>query len=204
MNALTLRAATLTAAAVLAWGQTTAQAETPLASVDVIGELQNRAGKSLGTVEGVLDIFEFSIQDGRLLANGVLNGEVIKKNGKTKQALDAVPVSIPVIGMEAAEEPSGAGEAAELQDACQILTLSLGPLDLDLLGLVVHLDEVNLDISADPAGGLLGDLLCGVADLLGGTLDDLLGNIGTLLDVLDFVGLVDDFLDILNNIGGTV
>ena len=28
---------------------------------------------------------------------------------------------------------------------------------------VVHLDQVNLDITADPAGGLLGQLLCSLA-----------------------------------------
>ncbi len=29
---------------------------------------------------------------------------------------------------------------------CQILHLELGPLDLDLLGLVIHLDKVVLDV----------------------------------------------------------
>jgi hypothetical protein len=42
-------------------------------------------------------------------------------------------------------------------------------LDLNLLGLVVHLDRVVLDISAVPgAGNLLGNLLCAVAGLLDG------------------------------------
>ena len=53
----------------------------------------------------------------------------------------------------------------------------LGPLDLDLLGLEVHLDTVVLDIVAVRAQGkLLGNLLCAVAGLLdGGALDGLLG-----------------------------
>jgi hypothetical protein len=46
---------------------------------------------------------------------------------------------------------------------CEVLHLELGPLDLNLLGLVVHLDQVVLDITAVPGGGLLGDLLCGLA-----------------------------------------
>ena len=52
----------------------------------------------------------------------------------------------------------------------------LGPLDLNLLGLEIHLDTVVLDIIANPAGGLLGELLCAVANLLdGGPLGGLLG-----------------------------
>ena len=43
----------------------------------------------------------------------------------------------------------------------------LGPLDLNLLGLEVHLDRVVLDIGAEPGpGNLLGNLLCAVAGLL--------------------------------------
>jgi hypothetical protein len=51
--------------------------------------------------------------------------------------------------------------------SCQILDLTLGPLDLDLLGLVVHLDTVHLNITAQQGpGNLLGNLLCAVANLL--------------------------------------
>ena len=50
---------------------------------------------------------------------------------------------------------------------CDILHLELGPLDLDLLGLVVHLDKIVLDIDAESGpGNLLGNLLCGIAGLL--------------------------------------
>jgi hypothetical protein len=45
-------------------------------------------------------------------------------------------------------------------------------LDLNLLGLTVHLDQVVLDIAAQPgAGNLLGNLLCAVANLLNGGLN---------------------------------
>jgi hypothetical protein len=53
---------------------------------------------------------------------------------------------------------------------CTVLDLTLGPLDLNLLGLMVHLgggatgtDPVHLTITADPTGGLLGSLLCSLA-----------------------------------------
>jgi hypothetical protein len=52
---------------------------------------------------------------------------------------------------------------------CEVLNLLLGPLHLELLGLVVDLygatpnDAVQVLISGDPKGGLLGNLLCGLA-----------------------------------------
>ena len=51
--------------------------------------------------------------------------------------------------------------------SCEILNLVLGPLDLNLLGLEVHLDQVVLNITPQAgAGNLLGNLLCAVANLL--------------------------------------
>jgi hypothetical protein len=52
--------------------------------------------------------------------------------------------------------------------SCSVLSLAVGPLDLNLLGLVVELDDCNrgpvtVDITAIPGGGLLGDLLCSLA-----------------------------------------
>ena len=69
---------------------------------------------------------------------------------------------------------------------CDILHLELGPLDLDLLGLEVHLNKVVLDIDADPTGGLLGALLCAVANLLdvGGPLADIVGLLNQILALL--------------------
>src|SRR3954470_22513983 len=49
------------------------------------------------------------------------------------------------------------------QRICPVLDLTLGPVDLNLLGLIVHLDQVHLTITADSNGGLLGRLLCGLA-----------------------------------------
>ena len=46
---------------------------------------------------------------------------------------------------------------------CTVLDLPIGPLDLNLLGLLVHLDRTELRITADPTGGLLGSLLCSLS-----------------------------------------
>ncbi|MDH2444587.1 ABC transporter substrate-binding protein [Amnibacterium sp. CER49] len=66
--------------------------------------------------------------------------------------------------------------------SCKVLDLTLGPLHLDLLGLVVDLSQVHLTITAQSGpGNLLGNLLCTVANLLnnGGG-----GGLATLLNKL--------------------
>jgi hypothetical protein len=47
---------------------------------------------------------------------------------------------------------------------CSILDLVLGPLHLNLLGLIVDLNQVHLTITADPTGGVLGSLFCSLAN----------------------------------------
>ena len=49
---------------------------------------------------------------------------------------------------------------------CGILNLALGPINLNLLGLQVNTSPICLTITAYQGGGLLGDLLCSVANLL--------------------------------------
>jgi len=87
--------------------------------------------------------------------------------------------------------PVGGGTAAQDAAFSNILNLSLGPVDLTLLGLNVHLDNcadgpVTVDVTADPNGGLLGSLLSGLADKvnLTGDLTKLIGRIDNLIDGL--------------------
>jgi hypothetical protein len=47
---------------------------------------------------------------------------------------------------------------------CQVLDLTVGPLNVDLLGLIVDLKRVHLTITAIPGGGVLGNLFCGLAN----------------------------------------
>ena len=72
------------------------------------------------------------------------------------------------------------------QGSCRILELDLGPLNLDLLGLVVDLSAISLDVTAVAGpGNLLGNLLCAVAGLLDGSnltaLDRLLQQLNAIL-----------------------
>jgi hypothetical protein len=73
--------------------------------------------------------------------------------------------------------------AMSQQASCDILHLVLAPLDLDLLGLQVHLDRVVLNIVAvSGAGNLLGNLLCAITGLLDGGLAGQLGQLTNLLN----------------------
>jgi hypothetical protein len=48
--------------------------------------------------------------------------------------------------------------------SCQVLDLVVGPLNLQLLGLVVNLQRVHLTVTATRGQGVLGDLFCTLAD----------------------------------------
>jgi len=74
--------------------------------------------------------------------------------------------------------------------SCDILNLVLGPLHLDLLGLVVDLNRVVLNITGQTgAGNLLGNLLCGLVGILdnGVTLTQFLSVLNSLVDALNSV-----------------
>jgi hypothetical protein len=79
----------------------------------------------------------------------------------------------------AASQSLPASAAQAQPQSCQVLKLVLGPLHLDLLGLVVdlygktHVNPVVVTINAIPSQGLLGQLLCGLAG--GGGINSLAG-----------------------------
>ena len=84
--------------------------------------------------------------------------------------------------------PTAEARAAGVQAAatCDILNLVLGPIDLNLLGLRLQTNEIRIDLTAESGGGLLGDLLCAIANLLngGGALAQIVGLLNQILGVL--------------------
>lgn len=80
---------------------------------------------------------------------------------------------------------------AETGEECAILHLELAPIDIDLLGLHVDTSAICLDVTATEGGGLLGDLLCGLA-----------GDIPLGLDGIDLGGLTGAIQDILDGVLG--
>ena len=112
-----------------------------------------------------------TVQNGQLLANGLIGSN---------------PFSVPLaVGAEPSNGP------------CPILNLSLAPIDLNLLGLRVQTSAICLDVTAQPGGGLLGDLLCGVANLLSGgvPLADVLAGLEATGDLTRFLNGLTAILD---------
>ena len=131
----------------------------------------------------------FQLEDGAMTVTGTLTG-VIPGEGRFSEEITTTVES--ANGMSLTDEADAQAMNLASNHGCDILNLVLGPLDLNLLGLEVHLDTVVLDIIAVPgAGNLLGNLLCAVAGLLDPTspLDALLGQL---------LGLLEDILGALN------
>src|SRR5215207_767416 len=123
-----------------------------------------------GKFTGNFAIKEFKVVNNQIVAVGTLTGTIQNSVGNV---IGTVLKTIQMI--------------VNITNAsCDILHLELGPLDLDLLGLEVHLNKIVLDIDADPTGGLLGALLCAVANLLdvGGPLADIVGLLNQILALL--------------------
>jgi hypothetical protein len=118
-----------------------------------------------GTVTGTFEPRRFTQDGGQLMAVGLLTATLTRPSGRV-EGTESQVVTLPVMSAEGMSAARVASRAA----ACDILHLVLGPLDLDVLGLKVHLDKVVLNIDAEPGpGNLLGNLLCAVAGLLDNT-----------------------------------
>jgi len=110
------------------------------------------AGAQAAAFNGKMTIQGFATVNGKLVARVALKGTV---------ATAAGPQTIETVIPSAAVAVSG---------TCQVLNLVLGPLHLDLLGLVVDLNQVTLTITAQQGPGmLLGNLVCAIANLLNGS-----------------------------------
>jgi hypothetical protein len=116
------------------------------------GLITNISGEVAGVSRfvGTFDLTRVAVQNGQLVAIGTLSGTLTNLVTGATQTINQL-ITLPL----------------SLSGTCDILHLTLGPLDLNLLGLMVHLDRVVLDITAQSGpGNLLGNLLCGIAGLL--------------------------------------
>src|SRR5690242_10051223 len=77
-------------------------------------------------IPATFNITSFAVQNGKVVANGTVN---FAFNGLNQAVQTALPIT----------QASG---------SCPVLSLTLGPLHLDLLGLVVDLNQINLNITA--------------------------------------------------------
>lgn len=136
-------------------------------------------GKKIGEFTGTLSLDSFSLNDAEdaIQTSGSLDGTL-----KRKSTTDSVSQSFENTATQLASN-----------EGCTILTLDLGPLDLELLGLRVQLNEINLDITGETgSGNLLGNLLCAVA------------NLGSGSGLLGLSGIVQDLLNVVNDLLGSL
>jgi hypothetical protein len=115
---------------------------------DLLCAIAARGASAAGPAfKGTFALRRFTAHAGRLYAVGRLRGRLgDRRVGRTVRMPTRRLLQIP-----------------PTPGACQVLNLTLGPLDLNLLGLRVRLSRVDLRIEAIPGGGLLGDLLCGLS-----------------------------------------
>lgn len=121
-----------------------------------------------GLTNATATITDISVVDGVLTATGTITGTVTALVGGIATQVDVTnaPFTAPLSVVDA---------------TCDILTLNIGAIHLDLLGLVVDTSPIDVLISAVAApGNLLGNLLCAVAHLLDGNAS--LNAIAALLD----------------------
>jgi hypothetical protein len=169
---------TLLGAFVLAPISTRAQEETLTIDPVPVSASKNNGTKNF---DGVWTITQFVQHDGALFAEGILSGEVTNKHGKVTKTVEET-VLLPVTVTSESLASTGGVRA---QATCDVLNLLLGPIELSLLGLNLFIGGADggpilVELTADAAGGLLGQLLCGLA---GGVPLDL----GQLLQVLDLL-----------------
>lgn len=161
---LTLAGLALTAAFLVAFAVAPAVAAAPAHSashrptVQMTATITNQAvtdgaGNAVGVFNGTARITHVDVVNGHLAGSGTVTGTLTRTDNTTQMVSDTFTNAL-------IDPPA----------TCTILDLTLGPLHLNLLGLVIDLNQVHLTITAVPGpGNLLGNLLCAVANLLNNT-----------------------------------
>ncbi|HJP86510.1 MAG TPA: hypothetical protein VJ852_11000 [Gemmatimonadaceae bacterium] len=165
-------------------------------SFDATGPVSNAASAVVGNFAGTFTVTKFGFDQAtrQLLVTGVLNGVITYLDGTTAPTtISNETLTTTATLKKGTQVSSSAGSIYQLAQAtCGILLLDLGPLHLDLLGLVVDLNEVILNITAQSgANNLLGNLLCAVTGLL-----DLPGAIAGIINLLNSIN------NLLGAVGG--
>jgi hypothetical protein len=185
-------------------------------SVPISGTFTDSLG-GVGKFSGVLTISRFAVVNRGIQAVGSVTGTLTDSQGtiiSTGFQTVSLPVTAgngPIAETPASSESQSEGSTTFMkasfdpstqraylaksrvapvpapQLSCSILRLSIGAIDLNLLGLTVHLNPVLLIIDAVAGpGNLLGNLLCAIVNLLngGGPLNGIVALLNQLLALL--------------------
>jgi hypothetical protein len=149
----------MAACAVVALAPATAGAQEPAGLTKVVPVTgKSKSGKQFN---GTYAINRFATSGGRLVSVGTLKGRLGSRS-VTERGV-RMPATLSSGVSSAAVQPP----LPPIPNACEILDLRLGPITLDLLGLVVRTNRIHVRIDAVPGpGNLLGNLLCAITGLL--------------------------------------
>jgi hypothetical protein len=120
------------------------------------------AAKNGSKFTGKYTIERFVAKGGKVYSVGTLKGKLRGKR-VTKENV-RLPASVGDGSARASQVPL---PPLPPGNACAILSLDLGPVNLNLLGLVVRTNQIQLRIDAvQGPGNLVGNLLCGITGIL--------------------------------------
>jgi hypothetical protein len=165
--ALFVAALAMLAATIVFAGPARAQT-TPLTIPDVEGKVYNKkTGKLKGTFEGEIVDPVVSYKHGNKYKGLMVEGTLVGTLTKTADPENPIDVNEEFKTKAKAAVPGPESGEVTTQAVCNILTLNIGAIHLDLLGLVVDLSPIDLVIDAvSGPGNLLGNLLCALVGLL--------------------------------------
>jgi hypothetical protein len=133
-----------------------------------------------GTFAGTLSIQRFEVRDNRAVAIGVVMGSIARTGSGLGEVV--VPVNV---GPASAPAPTTAAPMAP-QATCEVLRLDIGPVSLNVQGITVLTQPINIDLSGDSSAAL-GNLVCTALT----TVNNVAGLVGLLNQILGLVtGLV--------------
>ena len=164
-------------------GRADALTNLPVSAAATFTKANNITGTFTGAFTATrVDVVTDASGKRQVQVTGLLTGVA-----KSADGTQTISVSETVSGILRREhDANGNSIVRPTQASCDILFLELGPINLDLLGLVLNVSQIVIDLEAQTGGGnLLGNLLCG---LLG------------LLDIPGLLGAISNLLDLINNI----
>ena len=169
-------------------GTGVASAQDGPARLTQVVPISGKSTKGNKQFSGTYTIERFIAKGNKLYSVGTLKGKL----GSKKVTKDNVRLPATVANASA---PAKAAQVPPLPlpplpagNACSILSLDLGPINLNLLGLVVRTNQIQLRIDAvQGPGNLLGNLLCGITGILnpsGALANTPLGQLSQILNAL--------------------
>ena len=173
-------------------GSAVANAQEGPARLTQVVPLSGKSTKGNKRLTGKYTIDRFISKGGKLYSVGTFKGKLGKRKVTKKN------VRLPATLSNATG--TAKAKASQVQppplplpplppgNACAILALDLGPINLPVLGLVVRTNQIQLRIDAvQGPGNLLGNLLCGITGILnpGGAIANTpLGQLTQILNAL--------------------